>query len=95
MELTVTDLKSKLKNKDSIFLLDVSTPPEFAAAKIDGSVNIPIQELQSRINEVPKDKEIITICAHGNRSLRAAHYLHGNGYKALSLTGGLEAWLSH
>jgi len=86
------ELKKKLENKENIFLLDVRTPEEFGEYRIDGSVNIPITELQRRMNEIPKDKKIITICEHGNRSLRAAYVLNKNGYKALSLTGGMEVW---
>src|SRR3989344_4447637 len=86
------ELKKKLGKKENIFLLDVRTPEEFQEHKIEGSVNIPITELQRRMDEIPKDKEIITICEHGNRSLRAAYYLNKNGYKALSLTGGMEDW---
>ena|SRR3989344_6380643 len=86
------ELKKKLENKKNIFLLDVRTPEEFEEQRIKGSINIPINELQERLNEIPKDKEIITICEHGNRSLRAAYFLNKKGYKALSLTGGMEDW---
>ena len=86
------ELKKKLENKENVFLLDVRTPEEFEEQRIKGSVNIPITELQERLNEIPKDKEIITICEHGNRSLRAAYFLNKKGYKALSLTGGIEDW---
>src|SRR3989344_1143408 len=86
------DLKKKLENHENVFLLDVRTPEEFQDYKIEGSVNIPINQLQSRMNEIPKNKEIITICEHGNRSFRAAIFLNKNGYKALSLTGGMEVW---
>ena len=86
------ELKKKLENHENVFLLDVRTPEEFQDYKIESSVNIPITELQRRMNEIPKNKEIITICEHGNRSLRAAYVLNKNGYKALSLTGGMEVW---
>ena len=88
------ELKRKMKNNENIFLLDVRTPEEFEEYRIAGSINIPINDLEERIDEIPKDKEIITICEHGNRSLRAAYVLNKNGYKALSLTGGMEAWNS-
>ena len=78
------ELKKKLENKENIFLLDVRTPEEFEEQRIKGSINIPINELQERLNEIPKDKEIIMICEHGNRSLHAAYYLNKKGYKALS-----------
>src|SRR3990172_11603441 len=86
------ELKKKLENHENIFLLDVRTPEEFEEQRIKGSANIPITELEKRISEVPKDKEIITICEYGNRSLRAAYFLNKKGYKAFSLTGGIEAW---
>ena len=52
------ELKKKLENKENIFLLDVRTPEEFEEQRIKGSINIPINELQERLNEIQKDKKM-------------------------------------
>ena len=52
------ELKKKLENKENVFLLDVRTPEEFEEQRIKGSVNIPITELQERLNEIQKDKKM-------------------------------------
>jgi glyoxylase-like metal-dependent hydrolase (beta-lactamase superfamily II) len=54
--------------------------------------NIPNYELGSHLQEIPKEKEIITICAHGNRSLESALFMNEKRYKVLSLKGGMAAW---
>ena len=85
-----TDL---LKSNKSIILLDVRTPEELAGplGKIDQAINIPVQELEHRINELKsyKDKEIIVICRTQNRSAVAVNILLQNGYKAKNVLGGM------
>ena len=71
------DLKKKIDNDENIFLLDVRTPQEYDAWRIsyDKYVNpklIPVDRLfvndPTLLKEIPMDKEIVTVCAHGNRS---------------------------
>ena len=71
------------------FVLDVRTPTERAIGKLEGSYNIPIEELRARINEVPKDKKVIVYCAKGLKSYFASRILMQNGYEnVFSLSGG-------
>ena len=80
---------------DTAFLLDCRTPEEFAIAKIDGAVLIPMQEIAERLAELEpwRDKPIIVHCHHGVRSLRVTHWLREKGFSfAQSMTGGIEAW---
>jgi rhodanese-related sulfurtransferase len=80
---------------DNILLLDCRTPEEFAIAKIDGAVLIPMQEIAERLAELEpwRDKPIIVHCHHGVRSLRVTHWLREKGFSfAQSMTGGIEAW---
>jgi peroxiredoxin family protein/TusA-related sulfurtransferase/rhodanese-related sulfurtransferase len=74
---------------EDTYLLDVRTEVERAIGKLDGSYNIPIEELRSRINEVPKDKKVVVYCAKGLKSYFAARMLMQNGYENIySLSGG-------
>ena len=75
-------------------LLDVRNPQELAAqGSITGALNIPLDTLRSRINELPKDKEIIVYCQVGLRGHVAYRQLVNNGYKARNLLGGYRTWL--
>lgn len=87
-EIEPEDLKKKIDNDENIFLLDVRTPQEYEAWRIsyDKHVNpklIPVDRLFMSdpilLKEIPKDKEIVTVCAHGNRSLIAANILNQLG----------------
>ena len=85
-------LKKKLDNKEDIFLLDVRNQNEYEKARIQNSVLIPLPILESSINKIPKDKEIIVYCHHGNRSQEAAKILAEKGFNAKSLVGGIDVW---
>lgn len=80
-------------SSEGALLLDVREPQEFAAGHLPGAVNLPQAELASRLDEVPRDRQIITICAHGSRSMRSAQFLKQQGIpNVLSLAGGTEDW---
>jgi len=60
-------------------VVDVRTPTEFVEGHVKGSVNIPLQEIPTRLTEFKKMKNIILCCASGNRSAQATNYLKRNG----------------
>ncbi len=88
------ELWSKMKKKEDLVLVDVRQPDEFSDFKIPGSINIPLSELFNKesLSKIPKDKQVVTICPHGNRSMVAAFALARNRIEALSLLGGLAGW---
>ena len=92
MEVTTQELKKDLDAKKKILLVDVRQPEEFNFVHLENSVNIPLPELQNRISEIPKGKEVVTVCQHGNRSMQAAVMLHSLGYSVRSLKGGQDEW---
>ena len=74
-------------------LLDVREPFEIELAQLAGSLNIPMAEVPARLDEVPRDREIVVMCHSGQRSGRVARFLEQNGYaKAVNLAGGIDAW---
>jgi rhodanese-related sulfurtransferase len=76
-------------------LLDVRQTWEVAKAKITPSINIPMDDLLNRVDELEKDQKIIVYCHHGVRSLNVCFFLRELGFKdVLSLTGGIELWSS-
>ena len=74
---------------NTTLLLDVRTRLEHSRNAIQGSVNIPVDELRSRINEVPKNKEIIVYCAVGLRGYLALKILSAHDFNVKNLSGGM------
>lgn len=79
---------------DEVFLLDVRDQNEFSEYQIPGSVNIPLGALfdEKVIKKIPKGKEIVTICPHGNRAMIASFALARSGLYSKTLEGGLTKW---
>lgn len=75
-------------------LIDVREPGEFASGHLAGAVNIPQAELASRIDELPRDRPVVTVCLSGARSFRSAQFLAQAGFdNVFSLAGGVNGWL--
>lgn len=94
-QITPSQLKAQLDAGASPYLLDVREPSEYAIARIDGSVLIPMSEIVSRLDEIREQdgRPIVVICHHGVRSLRAAMFLAQQGLaNVASLSGGIDAW---
>ncbi|PQO25273.1 CoA-disulfide reductase [Blastopirellula marina] len=75
-----------------LFILDVRTTGEYAKGHIPGAVNIPIEELRDRIQEVPADKSIATYCQVGQRGYLATRLLLQHGMNARNISGGYRLW---
>ncbi len=73
-------------------ILDVRTPAEYASSHVDRALNIPLDELRSRMGELPPQKEIWICCAVGQRSYYATRILRLNGFNARNLTGGINTY---
>ncbi len=91
---TVDEVVRKLKFKLPIVLLDVRTAGENRQGHIPDSINIPLHELSSRLQELEayRHREIVVYCATGNRSVIATHFLQKHGFSAANLHGGFFAW---
>ena len=92
-DITANELKKSLAN-GKFLLIDVRQPDEFSEWNIPGSINVPLGELAEHdIKQInPANKEVVTICSHGNRSRIAKQILSVRGFKARSLIGGMTAW---
>ena len=92
-EITPKELKERLDKKEDLVLVDVREPWENKICKIEGSELIPLGELEERMGELDKSKEIILYCHHGNRSFTALNKLKRLGFKKLkNLDGGIDSW---
>lgn len=93
----------KSKGSENVVLLDVRTKAEFEGTaaekfgKLNHAINIPIQQLSSRIDELDqyKNKEIVVYCSHSHRSPRASYLLTQKGFgKITNMSGGMSVWQS-
>lgn len=92
-DISSREAKALLETNKNIFLLDVRTPQENRQGRLPGTVLIPINELERRINEVPKSKTVLVYCAVGSRSKQVAEYLSQNGYKEVyNMADGIVGW---
>ncbi len=97
-EMTVQDLKQLMDSgKDDFVLLDVRNPNEYEIAKIDGSVLIPLSELEDgsgidKVKELVNGHRLIAHCKLGGRSAKALNILKEAGLEGTNVTGGIAAW---
>lgn len=80
--------------KQGARVLDVRTPGETAGGVIPGAILIPVDQLEARLAEVPKDgKALLVCCAGGSRSAAACEFLSQQGFASLhNLDGGMNSW---
>jgi adenylyltransferase/sulfurtransferase len=91
--ISVHELKEKMEGNGGLAVVDVREDFEYEIARIEGSKLIPVGELPTRFEELPKDKEIIVLCKSGTRSAYAVQLLRAAGFlRAYSLKGGIDAW---
>ncbi len=90
--LSAQEAEEKLKSGKRPLLLDVREPEEFSAAHVSGAKLIPLGALRKRMQELPKNKAIICMCASGSRSRPVVKALIDAGYTAFNLNGGMLAW---
>jgi len=79
-------------NPEEIILLDVRTEGEYNAEYIPGAINIPLSDLENRIDELDSSKAIIVYCQSGSRSRTASETLAQRGFIVYNMEGGINAW---
>ena len=80
----------KLPRDGSVILLDTRTAWEYSSGHIEGFVNIPVDELRERLDEIEPGKPVYVICQSGLRSYIATRILEGYGYEAYNFAGGFR-----
>ena len=90
-DLSGADARRLVEN--GALLVDVRTADEFAAGHLPGAVNLPVGDLQSRVDELaPKERPVVVYCRSGMRSGRAARILTDSGYVAVHNLGPMSRW---
>ncbi len=92
--ISTTELKDLIAQKTPDYMyIDVRTPGEFNNRKIKGFRNMPLNQLGSMMNQLPKEKKIVVICQSGSRSTAACRQLTKAGYTdIINVKGGMSMW---
>lgn len=90
--LSAAEVNEKLKFGKHPFILDVRQPDEYRQGHIAGAKLIPLGELRRQMAELPKGREIVCVCASGNRSSSASKALAKEGFTVFNMQGGMMAW---
>lgn len=81
------------KYEQDTFFLDVRQPEEWNGYRIPGTTLIPLESLAARVNELPRDKEIVVVCRTGNRSQKGVDILEAAGFtNVYNMVGGVNQW---
>lgn len=86
------DEVEELPRDGSVTLLDARTPEEYTLGKMDGFINIPLDELRDRLVEIPFGKDVYVVCQSGLRSYLACRILMQNGYRCHNFSGGYRLY---
>lgn len=91
-DLSVDEALRLWQDKQAV-IIDVRTPAEYKDGHIPGVANIPLDELEKRSGEIPKDRKVVLICRTGNRSAQGTKLLRNLGFgNVYNSTGGMSTW---
>ena len=92
--ITPEELKAKLDRHETVVLVDVREPDEWAVNRIEGATHIPLMTLPQRAREIDPNAEVVAYCKMGSRSEQAVLYLRRLGFaRAKNLEGGIDEWI--
>ncbi|MCK8490063.1 rhodanese-like domain-containing protein [Paenibacillus sp. MBLB2552] len=91
-EISPAELAARMKRGESVYVLDVREPIEWAEGHIPGAKHIPLGRLPERHTELDSEEEVIVVCRSGGRSSLACELLGERGYNVVNMTGGMMSW---
>lgn len=92
VDVSIDEALKMWQDKEAI-IIDVRTVEEYQAGHIPDVANIPLDQLDSRSSEVPKDKKVLLICRSGNRSSQGTKILRSKGFdNVYNITAGMSTW---
>ena len=95
-EIDSEQLQARMAGGEDVYLVDIRSEAEVAQGMLPNSVHLPMHLIPLRMNEFPKDKEVVLYCRSGARSYHACAYLLQQGVtNAVNLRGGIIAWARH
>ena len=93
-DVSIQEAIELMEQKSDLVILDVRTVAEFEDGHIEGAINVPVDELATRLDELSKDDELLVYCRTGNRSGSAVSILSDAGYtKIYHMHEGISVWI--
>jgi rhodanese-related sulfurtransferase len=92
-DISPEEVFATIENNEDYLIVDVRTREEYDGGHLKGALLIPVQELEGRVDELPKDKPVIVYCRSGSRSRSAAEILIANGFTMVYDMGGIISWI--
>jgi len=92
VEIDVATFAAWREQKRPHVLLDVREGWEHDTVAVAGDLHVPMGSVPGRAADLPKDRPIVVMCHHGGRSRRVMEWLRREGYDAVNLQGGIDAW---
>jgi len=91
--ISVHQLAAWQKDDVAHVILDVREAEELAICRFESALHIPMQQIPSRLAELPVDEPVVIICHHGMRSMHVVNFLRDAGrHNVINLDGGIDAW---
>jgi rhodanese-related sulfurtransferase len=93
-EVTVEELREALAQTTPPLVLDVREPHEWRLVRMAAARHLPMNDVPDHLESLPRDRQVVVMCAHGSRSYSVAAWLIEQGVNASSLQGGITQWAS-
>lgn len=91
-QLPMPDLAEQIARGESLTIIDVRTPAEYADGHIPGSRLVPLDTLPGSLSELPRDRTLYLVCRSGSRSDYAGQWLAQQGFDVVNVAGGMLYW---
>jgi rhodanese-related sulfurtransferase len=92
-EIPPADVREGIESGAIGLVLDVREPHEFADVRVEGSLLVPMSQLNTRLDDIPRDRPILVMCQVGGRSARVTGFLRQQGFEDVgNVAGGIDAW---
>ena len=93
-DVSIQEARQLIENKKKLTIVDVRTISEYDEGHIENAINIPVQELSDRLDELNKNDELLIYCRTGNRSSTAVDILSDGGFnKMFHMNEGISKWI--
>lgn len=93
-DVSIQEAIELMEQKEDLVILDVRTVEEFESGHVEGAINIPVEELAERLDELSKNDELLVYCRTGNRSGNAVNILSDGGFtKIYHMHEGISVWI--
>ena len=96
-EMTVEDLRTRQSQEEPFLVVDVREGYEWQQVHLPANIgfevlHIPMNSIPERLDDLPRDRPLAILCAHGNRSYGVTHFLVEQGFQASNISGGITRW---